>query len=74
MEEDGEEMVIGAPTDVKHVTHIGLDDSETTTNPNPTKGWHSLIVNDGLPSESIRDFQLAIAEQIQAPLPTVPLS
>jgi hypothetical protein len=33
------EMEIGCPTDVKHVTHIGLDGSTTT---NPVKGWENL--------------------------------
>ncbi|XP_071723167.1 CRIB domain-containing protein RIC4-like [Rutidosis leptorrhynchoides] len=38
-EEEEVEMEIGFPTDVKHVTHIGLDGTTTTINDNFVKGW-----------------------------------
>lgn len=74
LEEKGMEMEIGYPTDVKHVTHIGLDGSTTTTNPN-IKGWenlnnftttpHHLI--SSFPSISLRQFELSMAAQTQSP-------
>ncbi|XVF41536.1 hypothetical protein PTKIN_Ptkin01aG0287200 [Pterospermum kingtungense] len=40
-EEEEEDMEIGFPTDVKHVTHIGLDDSASTS---PSMGsWDNLL-------------------------------
>ena len=61
------EMEIGHPTDVKHVTHIGLDGSTTT---NPVKGWENLKAPEILsfPSISLRQFELAMAAQAQEPL------
>ena len=61
-EEMEREMEIGYPTDVKHVTHIGLDGSTTT---NPIKGWESLKVPEiiSFPSISLRQFELAMAAQ-----------
>lgn len=68
------EMEIGYPTDVKHVTHIGLDGS-TTTNPN-IKGNHWENLNNFVPSEflnsfpsiSLRQFELSMAAQAQSSL------
>ncbi|KAK6915752.1 CRIB domain [Dillenia turbinata] len=62
IEEMDMEMEIGFPTDVKHVTHIGLDGSATT---NPMKGWDNLISPEllSLPSVSLRQFELAMAAQ-----------
>ncbi|GMY32203.1 CRIB domain-containing protein RIC4-like [Fagus crenata] len=61
------EMEIGYPTDVKHVTHIGLDGSTTT---NPVKGWENLKNPELLsfPSISLRQLELAMAAQAQEPL------
>ncbi|KAF5465202.1 hypothetical protein F2P56_015229 [Juglans regia] len=61
-EEMEEEMEIGYPTDVKHVTHIGLDGSTTT---NPAKGWENLTAPEiiSFPSISLRQFELAMAAQ-----------
>ncbi|MCE3049452.1 hypothetical protein HAX54_044835 [Datura stramonium] len=58
------EMEIGYPTDVKHVTHIGLDES---TNP-LIKGWGDSKAPDLLsfPSISIQQFELAMAAQAGA--------
>ncbi|XP_034682788.1 CRIB domain-containing protein RIC4 [Vitis riparia] len=55
MEDSDEEMQIGFPTDVKHVTHIGWDGSATT---NPIKGWDNLIPPEllSLPAVSLRQF------------------
>ena len=74
------EMEIGYPTDVKHVTHIGLDGS-TTTNPNPNpninpNNWDINNLNHFVPSEflhsfpsiSFRQFELSMAAQTQAAL------
>ncbi|KAJ8646169.1 hypothetical protein MRB53_007917 [Persea americana] len=65
-EEDMEEMdmEIGFPTDVKHVTHIGWDGSTTTM-----KSWDDLKSPDlfSLPSISLRQFELAMATQADAP-------
>ncbi|KAF3959577.1 hypothetical protein ACB098_04G040900 [Castanea mollissima] len=67
IEEMEKEMEIGYPTDVKHVTHIGLDGSTTT---NPVKGWENLINPEILsfPSISLRQFELAMAAQTHEPL------
>jgi hypothetical protein len=68
IEEMEKEMEIGCPTDVKHVTHIGLDGSTTT---NPVKGWENLKAPEILsfPSISFRQFELAMAAQAhQEPL------
>ncbi|KAA8538939.1 hypothetical protein F0562_025631 [Nyssa sinensis] len=67
-EEMETEMEIGFPTDVKHVTHVGLDGSATT---NPIRGWDNLIAPEllSLPSvNSLRQFELAMAAtQADAP-------
>ena len=66
-EEDDEqmerEMEIGFPTDVKHLTHIGLDGTATTSN--PIKGWESLKPPEiiSFPSISLSHFELAMAAQ-----------
>ncbi|XVF84540.1 hypothetical protein PTKIN_Ptkin17bG0045100 [Pterospermum kingtungense] len=64
IEEVTAEMEIGYPTDVKHVTHIGLDG--TTTN-NPVKGWEDFNKPEiiAFPSISLRQFELAMAAQSQ---------
>ncbi|KAF8388575.1 hypothetical protein HHK36_027250 [Tetracentron sinense] len=61
------EMEIGLPTDVKHVTHIGWDGSTTT---NPIKGWDNLQAPEllSIPSISLRQFELAMAAQVNEPL------
>ncbi|KAK6266086.1 hypothetical protein QUC31_016923 [Theobroma cacao] len=62
------EMEIGFPTDVKHVTHIGLDGATTT---NHVMGWENFNPPDiiAFPSISLRQFELAMAAQTQnAPL------
>ncbi|KAK2658297.1 hypothetical protein Ddye_004830 [Dipteronia dyeriana] len=71
MEDMDKEMEIGFPTDVKHVTHIGLDGSSpTTNNNNPIKGWENLVspqlLATTLPSVSLDQFELAMAAQAQA--------
>ncbi|KAF6175553.1 hypothetical protein GIB67_023073 [Kingdonia uniflora] len=60
------EMEIGFPTDVEHVTHIGWDGSTTT---NPIKGWDKLKAPEllSLPSISLRQFEIAMAAQNNAP-------
>jgi len=65
------EMEIGYPTDVKHLTHIGLDGSTTTTTTtNPIKGWESLKPPEiiSFPSISLRHLELAMAAQAHGPL------
>lgn len=56
--EEIEEMEIGYPTDVKHVTHIGWD-GPTKINP-MIKNWDNSKESD-LPSISIQQFELALA-------------
>ncbi|KAL4311575.1 hypothetical protein GQ457_01G033750 [Hibiscus cannabinus] len=68
IEEVTTEMEIGYPTDVKHVTHIGLDGTTTTTaSSNPFKGWQDFSPMDhnfiAFPSISLRQFELAMAAQ-----------
>ncbi|XP_048333922.2 CRIB domain-containing protein RIC4 [Ziziphus jujuba] len=67
IEEIEKEIDIGFPTDVKHVTHIGLDGSATT---NPIRGWENLNAPELLsfPSISFKQFELAMAAQSQQPL------
>lgn len=61
-------MVIGYPTDVKHVSHIGLDGSTTTTN--NVKGWDNLKPPEllSLSPISFKQFELAMAAQAHQPL------
>lgn len=62
IEEIEKEIEIGYPTDVKHVTHIGLDGSTTT---NPVKGWKNVNPPEvfSFPSISLKHFELAMAAQ-----------
>lgn len=62
MEEIEKELEIGYPTDVKHVTHIGLDGS---THTNPIKEWQNLNTPEILafPSLSLRQFEFAMTAQ-----------
>lgn len=57
------EMEIGFPTDVKHVTHIGLDGSTTTSS--CLNNWENLKASEILsfPSISLEQFELAMASQ-----------
>lgn len=62
-------MEIGFPTDVKHVTHIGLDGSTTTnnnlnnfnTNNNNNNAPPPEVLS--FPSISLKQFELAMAAQ-----------
>ncbi|KAK4422106.1 CRIB domain-containing protein RIC4 [Sesamum alatum] len=59
------EMEIGFPTDVKHVTHIGLDGS-TTINPVSSSNWENLKATDQIlsfPSISLQQFEFAMSAQ-----------
>ncbi|XP_020548548.1 CRIB domain-containing protein RIC4-like [Sesamum indicum] len=70
MEQMEKEMEIGFPTDVKHVTHIGLDGS-TTLNPEVSNSnWQNLKPTEILsfPSISLQEFQLAMSAQSHTPL------
>ena len=67
-EEEEPEMVIGLPTDVKHVAHIGWDGSTSTTTslrswnraaPPPPPEQYPLP----LPALDMRQFELAMAAQ-----------
>ncbi|XP_030460817.1 CRIB domain-containing protein RIC4-like isoform X1 [Syzygium oleosum] len=62
MEEIEKELEIGYPTDVKHVTHIGLDGS---THTDPVKEWQNLNTPEILafPSLSLRQFEFAMTAQ-----------
>ncbi|XVE81230.1 hypothetical protein DITRI_Ditri15bG0046400 [Diplodiscus trichospermus] len=64
IEELTEEMEIGFPTDVKHVTHIGLDG---TTKTNHIKCWEHFNHPDitAFPSFSFRQLELDMAAQAQ---------
>lgn len=61
------ELEIGFPTDVKHVSHIGLDGS-TTINPIPE--WKNRKAPEilSLPSISLKQFELAMTAQSHGPL------
>ncbi|CAK8540924.1 unnamed protein product [Lathyrus sativus] len=67
IEEIEQDMEIGYPTDVKHVTHIGLDGSTTTNN---VKGWDNLKPPEllSLNPITLKQFELAMATQAQQPL------
>ncbi|OIW05470.1 hypothetical protein TanjilG_12061 [Lupinus angustifolius] len=56
------EMKIGYPTNVKHVTHIGLDGSTITHN---IKGWDNLKAHEllCLSPISLKQFQLNMVNQ-----------
>ncbi|XP_022853085.1 CRIB domain-containing protein RIC4-like isoform X1 [Olea europaea var. sylvestris] len=62
MEEKEKELEIGFPTDVEHVSHIGLDGS-TTINPIPE--WKNRKAPEILsfPSISLEQFERAMAAQ-----------
>ncbi|KAI9112762.1 hypothetical protein K1719_016265 [Acacia pycnantha] len=67
-EEMEAEMEIGYPTEVKHLTHIGLDGSTTTTNDD--KGWDNLKPPPellSLSSISFKQFEIAMAAQAHHP-------
>ncbi|XP_058182908.1 CRIB domain-containing protein RIC4-like [Rhododendron vialii] len=79
MEERSEmEMEIGFPTDVKHVTHIGWDGTNTMIKPDHKgSSWENLTVTAPPPPDqflsfpnsiSLRQFELAMAAQAEAPL------
>jgi len=61
------EMEIGFPTDVKHVTHIGIDGSTITNN---VKGWDNMKAPEllSLSPISFKQFELAMATQAQCSL------
>lgn len=68
IEEMEQDMEIGYPTDVKHVTHIGLDGSTTTNN---VKDWDNLKAPEllSLSPITLKQFELAMATQAhQQPL------
>ncbi|KAJ8425520.1 hypothetical protein Cgig2_019247 [Carnegiea gigantea] len=65
--EEETEMVIGYPTDVKHLTHIGWDGSTAITN-HPVSGWENQTPPPEIisfPSISLNQFELAMAAQAQ---------
>ncbi|CAI9776392.1 unnamed protein product [Fraxinus pennsylvanica] len=68
-EMEEKEMEIGLPTDVKHVSHIGLDGS-TAINPIPE--WKNRKAPEILsfPSISFEQFELAMAAQSHGHLST----
>ncbi|KAK4433036.1 CRIB domain-containing protein RIC4 [Sesamum alatum] len=59
-------MEIGFPTDVKHVTHIGLDGCGTSI---LTKGWNNLAESEliNLRAFSLTQLELAMAKQAETP-------
>ncbi|KAJ7957315.1 CRIB domain-containing protein RIC4-like [Quillaja saponaria] len=65
IEEMEAEMEIGLPTDVKHITHIGLDRSTTTNT--AINDWENLKAPEVLSfsSISLKQFELAMAAQTQ---------
>ncbi|KAK2413363.1 hypothetical protein P8452_59012 [Trifolium repens] len=67
IEEIEHDMEIGYPTDVKHVTHIGVDGSTTTNN---VKGWDNLKTPEllSLSPITLKQFELAMATQAHQPL------
>lgn len=64
-DDEERDMEIGFPTDVQHVAHIGWDgfNSGSTTMKSWDKGPELL----SLPSISLRQFELAMAAQTDAP-------
>ncbi|XP_019427020.1 PREDICTED: CRIB domain-containing protein RIC4-like isoform X4 [Lupinus angustifolius] len=60
------EMEIGYPTDVKHVTHIGLDGSTATNN---VMGWDNLKAPEILSVSSILFNQFELPTHAY-PIPT----
>jgi hypothetical protein len=63
--EEVDEMEIGCPTDVKHVTHIGWDGGASAT-ASPVMGWDNLVTPQLLslpsPSPSLEHFHLSRAD------------
>lgn len=55
------EMEIGYPTDVKHITHVGLNGSSFSN----INGWENTKAPEliSLPSISLKQFELAMAAQ-----------
>ncbi|XP_008794628.3 CRIB domain-containing protein RIC4-like [Phoenix dactylifera] len=68
--EDDEEMEIGFPTDVQHVSHVGWDGFNNVSS---MKSWDKAPEFLSLPSLSLRQFELAMAVQAGAPPPHGPL-
>lgn len=62
MEEENLGMEIGLPTDVKHVTHIGIDGSAASI---LSKGWDNLQAPDlpALPSVHFSPSEFAMQAQ-----------
>ncbi|PIN01831.1 hypothetical protein CDL12_25654 [Handroanthus impetiginosus] len=61
-------MEIGLPTDVKHVTHIGLDGCASSIF---TKGWNNLTESELISLRSIPLTQLELAFKTQPETPNV---
>ncbi|CAL0318800.1 unnamed protein product [Lupinus luteus] len=64
-EKEDIEMEIGYPTNVKHVTHIGLDGSNTT---NHVKGCWNNLKAPPLSPISFKQFELNMATQVHQSL------
>uniref|UniRef100_A0A0A9H7U2 CRIB domain-containing protein n=1 Tax=Arundo donax TaxID=35708 RepID=A0A0A9H7U2_ARUDO len=72
-DEEEMEMVIGLPTDVKHVAHIGWDGSTSTTT--SVRSWNRAAPPPPAPSSSSASTSAAPPQQPeQHPLPLPPLS
>ncbi|NP_001151786.2 uncharacterized protein LOC100285421 [Zea mays] len=71
-EEEEREMVIGLPTDVKHVAHIGWDGSTSTTS--SLRSWNRAAPPPPASSSSSAPAAAAPKEQEQYPLPLPALS
>lgn len=63
-DDDESEMVIGFPTDVQHVAHIGWDGFNSGGS---MKSWNKGPELLSLPTISIKQFELAMAAQTNAP-------
>lgn len=64
------DMEIGCPTDVKHVTHIGLDGSASAATSDPIKGtWDGDLVSP----VSWRQFELSRPSQADADADALPV-
>ncbi|KAK9671359.1 hypothetical protein RND81_12G024700 [Saponaria officinalis] len=61
--DENDEMEIGYPTDVKHLTHIGWDGSTTVSK--PCNEWNDLNPSEivSFPSISLKQFEAAMAQQ-----------
>ncbi|XP_062207886.1 CRIB domain-containing protein RIC4-like [Phragmites australis] len=69
-EEEEREMVIGLPTDVKHVAHIGWDGSTNTTT--SVRSWNRAAPPP--PASTASTSAAPPQQQEQHPLPMPPLS